>query len=88
MEVKHGTFNRWNRWNHSVNLSTGIVIQQEVTESCSKQEVSRIPEVGERELGNENFEETRQLAELIKNYADFRNISDRYIMNQGERKLE
>ena len=54
MEVKHGTFNRWNRWNHLVNLSTGIVIQQEVTESCSKQEVSPIPKVGERELGDQN----------------------------------
>ena len=38
LEVKHG---KSNGLNHAVNLSTGIVIRQEVTESCSKQVVSR-----------------------------------------------
>ena len=45
MEAEHGASNRLNR---AVNLRTGIDIQQEVTESCSKQEVSILPEVGER----------------------------------------
>ena len=49
MEVKHGTFNRWNRWNHLVNLSTGIVIQQEV---------SHIPEVRERKAEDKIFGKT------------------------------
>ncbi len=47
-----------NGLNHAVNLSTGIVIQQEVTESCSKQEVSHIPEVRERKEGDKIFGKT------------------------------
>ncbi len=39
MEVNHGLFNRWDRWNLTVNLSSAMVIHQEVTKSCSKQEV-------------------------------------------------
>ena len=47
-----------NGLNHVVNLSTGIVIQQEVTESCSKQEVSHIPEVRERKAEDKIFGKT------------------------------
>ena len=47
-----------NGLNHVVNLSTGIVKQQEVTESCSKQEVSHIPEVRERKAEDKIFGKT------------------------------
>jgi len=60
MLVKHGTLKGLN---HAVNLSTGMEIQQEVTESCLKQEVSQIPEVRERKLEDENFGKTMLLEE-------------------------
>ena len=48
MEVKHDTSKGLN---HEVNLSTGIVIQQEVPRR-------HILEVGERKLEDKNFEKT------------------------------
>ena len=38
-------------------------MQQELTESCLKQEVSQIPEVRERKLEDENFGKTMLLEE-------------------------
>lgn len=34
MEIKHSLFIRWDRGNQTVNLSKGMVIQQEITMSC------------------------------------------------------
>ena len=44
-----------NGLNHVVNLSTGIVKQQEVTESCSKQEVSHIYINQRKKSGRQDF---------------------------------
>jgi len=49
MKIKQGTSKRLN---HAVNFITGMVIQQEVTESCSKQEV------GERKHEDGTFKKT------------------------------
>ena len=67
MKIKHGTSNRLN---YAVNLITGMVIQQEVTESCSKQEVCCIiPGAGERNPKDETFKKTMLLKEQFKNQA-------------------
>ena len=55
LELRRGMSNGLN---HVVNLSTGIVKQQEVTESCSKQEVSHIPEVRDRKAEDKIFGKT------------------------------
>ena len=55
LEVRRGMSNGLN---YVVNLSTGIIKQQEVTESCSKQEVSHIPEVRERKAEDKIFGKT------------------------------
>ena len=44
--------------NHALSLSMGIVIHQEMTESCSKQGVSHKLEFGERKQEDKNFEKT------------------------------
>ena len=61
IEVEHGASNRLN---HTVSSTTGFEIQQEVTKSCSKQEVTPIPEAGERDPGDMNCEETRIIKSL------------------------
>ena len=55
MEAEHGASNRLN---HTVSPKTGNEIQQEVTESCSKQEDNTFTEVGERNPENKNFKRT------------------------------
>ena len=55
MKIEHGM---WNKLNHAVNLITGMVIQQEVTESHSKLEVSSIQKVRERKSEDKNFKKT------------------------------
>ena len=52
LEVRRGMSNGLN---YVVNLSTGIIKQQEVTESCSKQEVSHIYINQRKKSGRQDF---------------------------------